>query len=146
MNYRNLIVPTLLTVTVAVAGCTHRDAPPMTPVENTATPTYRSTTNSYELDTAPRYTQSGIDGGEPVTLPSIGSPERFSQNTPLTSAVSLTIHNDSTIDSRYLVVASKGSTIMLSGTVSKSDLPKVLRLVRTIDGVKHIVNGLQIVD
>ncbi len=134
----------LLILILTAGGCTHRDVPPPTPVENDATPTYRSTTNSYELNTAPRFTQSGIDGGEPATLPSIGSPARFSQNTPLAFAVFNVLHFDNSIDTRYVSVFSKGGTIELLGTVRKSDLPTLLKKVRSQPGVKSVDNKLEI--
>jgi hypothetical protein len=128
-----------------ISGCTHRDAPPPTPAENSATPTYRSTTESYELDTAPRYTQSGIDGGEPATLPSIASPNRFSQNTPLAFAVYDTIRTDPVIDGRYITVFSKKGVVELTGTIKKSQLSRLLSIVHKQPGVESInLNQLQL--
>jgi hypothetical protein len=124
----------LLTVVVALSGCMHKDAPPQTPSENTATPTYRSTVNSYEMNTAPKYTQSG-NGGEPATLPAIPSPARFSQNTPLANAVYSSIPS---VESKYIVVASKGSTVKLTGTVTKAELPSVLADAIKPTGVKQV--------
>jgi hypothetical protein len=129
---------------LGLAACTHRDAPPLTPSENTATPTYRSTTNSYELDSSPKYTQSGVNGGEPATLPSIPSPERFSQNSPLAFAVYGALHTDPKIDARYISVFSKGSTIELLGTAHSSDMATVIKDVKGVSGVKVIENKLGI--
>jgi|GEM_PF-4199944 len=123
---------------VAVSGCTHHDAPPKTPTENPATPTYRSTVNSYEQNTAPRYTQSGINGGEPASLPSVASPDRYSQNTPLATAVYNTIRVKAPEDSRYLAIYSKGTSVKLTGTIKKSDLPAVLALIKSQPGLKSI--------
>jgi hypothetical protein len=137
-NVLSLGSVTFLATTLALCGCSHHDAPTLTPHENPATPTYRSTVNSYELNTAPRYTQSGVNGGEPATLPAIPSPDRYSQNTPLATAVYNTVRVDSSIDSRYLTIYSKGGTVKLTGTVKKKDLSKILKLVHTQPGLKNI--------
>jgi osmotically-inducible protein OsmY len=96
------------------------------------------------MNTSPKYTQAGVNGGEPTTLPAIASPDRFSQNTPLASAVNSVLHVNQTVDTRYISVFSKAGTIKLLGTVRKSDLPTVLSIVKKVPGVKSIDNQLQI--
>ena len=137
---RNAAVLSVITIglSLVAAGCGHRDAPPATPSINTSTPTYRSTTNSYEANNSPRYTQSGVNGGEPATLPAIASPDRFSENTPLATAVYNSIRVDPKLESRYVSVYSKGSEIKLAGTISKTDLPALLDLVKKQPGVKSV--------
>jgi hypothetical protein len=132
-----------LCLALTAAGCTHRDDEPTTPSINTDTPTYRSSTNSDEMNSAPKYTQSGVNGGEPATLPSVPTPDGFHQNNPLAVSVYSALHNDQHIDSRYISVFSKGSTVRLLGTVTKADFPAMRKDVKAVPGVGVVLNELQ---
>jgi hypothetical protein len=133
----------LLVVMAGAFGCSQREAPTLTPSENSATPTYRSTTNSWEVNSAPKYTQSGINGGEPATLPAIPSPDRFSENTPLAMSVYSVLHADVKVDSRYISVYTKGRTVRLQGTAPKSESARILSDIHSVSGIKAVHNELQ---
>ncbi len=129
---------------LAVCGCSHHDAAPETPSVSSATPTYRSQTNSDVPNNTPNFTQPGVNHGAPATLPVIAKADRFDQNSPLAGQVFSAIQRDSTISSRYLTVDTKGGVVRLSGTASAADAAAAEKLVKSQKGVTSVIDKIEI--
>jgi hypothetical protein len=136
---------TALIVFVALAGCSRRDEPPATPAVNPQTPTNRSFSNSYDRPLGPLYSQPGVNGGKPVSLPPIASQAQFSQNTPLAARVVAALQAQKGIDTRYIAVSSKDQIVKLDGSVSsEAQKSAALKTAAAQPGVKSIENDLSV--
>ncbi len=131
---------------IGVAGCSRRDAPPDTPTvaQSEQTPTYRSTTNSYEANNAPRYTQPGQNSGRAAPLPVLPTQNRFDQNTPLAMTVYNALQQSAPLASRYITVDTKGSVVRLAGTASASDKSAAAKAAQSVPGVTKVLNTIQV--
>jgi hypothetical protein len=130
---------------VILSGCSAHQDPPLTPTDSAKTPTFRSSSNSYDQPNTPLYTQPGINTGHVVTLPSIPRHDRWDQNAPLALAVYGQISGLGRTDINYVSVQSKGSAVMVGGTVPTAALKaKVLALAKATPGVKSLVSTLKV--
>jgi len=127
------------------AGCSPHETPPATPVDTAATPTNRSFTKSTDQPNTPFYTQPGVNPGKIVTLKPIPSQAGYSPNTPLASKVHDALLADTSLDSRYVAIATKGNSVMLIGTVSSAAAKsQVEKIAKKLSGVGGLVDKLSV--
>ena len=131
---------TVAGATMLLFGCSAHQAPPATPTMSASTPTYRSSSYSYEQPNSPYYTQPGVNGGKPVTLPAIPATNRFDQNTPLAAEVYGALQQKlGSTEVRYVTVQSKGSAVLIGGATQNAGIAtKALSIVRQCPGVKSV--------
>jgi hypothetical protein len=122
------------------AGCSAHQAIPATPVDTAATPTQRSSVNSYDQPNTPFFTQPGVNGGTPAVLPVVADPDKYDQNAPLAIEVYGAVQQKiGTGATRYLTVQSKGSTILIGGTAgSSSALIEAVEVAKSAKGVSKV--------
>ncbi|HEX5324318.1 MAG TPA: BON domain-containing protein [Capsulimonadaceae bacterium] len=122
-----------------IAGCSAHQNPPATPSDSAATPTNRSFVNSTDQPNTPYYTQPGVNHGQTVALKPIPSQAGYGQNTPLASAVHDALLADQSLDSRYIAAESKGSQVLLIGSVaSPADKAKAAQIAKSVKGVDSV--------
>jgi ABC-type transport system substrate-binding protein len=136
-----------LTVAALVAvGCSSHQSPPATPADAAKTPTFRSSTNSFDQPNSPLYTQPGVNPGSPAKLASIPPTDRFDQNTPLASEVYGALQGKLGAESvRYVSAQSKGATVLLEGTASsRAVATHAFEVAKTCAGVKNVVDRIEV--
>ena len=146
MSSKSLWIVFLATATLFAAGCSDHQSPPATPVDSAKTPTFGSSTYSYDQPNSPLYTQAGQNGGKAVSLPSIPPTSRFDQNTPLASEVYGSLQSKLGVTAvRYVTVQSKGAVVLIGGTVrSAADASTVIGTAKTAAGVKRVIDHIAI--
>lgn len=136
---------TLLLLVPVIAGCSQHQAPPATPADTGTTPTNRSFVNSTDMPNTPYYTQPGMNHGQPVHLKPIASEAGFNQNTPLVGEIHGALSADSTLDSRYIAVQSKGNKVLLLGSVSSAaDKARAVQIAKSVKGVGGVLDKLTV--
>jgi osmotically-inducible protein OsmY len=128
-------------------GCSAHQAPPATPVDTAATPTFRSSSNSYDQPNTPMYTQPGQNGGTPGKMTPIPTANRFDQNAPLALAVYGALQQGLGAQSvKYLTAQSKGGVVELGGTAPTAAVASQAKSIATKqNGVKQVVDKIKVV-
>jgi hypothetical protein len=129
----------------ALAGCSHHDEYPETPVIYDTTPTYRSTVRSTDIHVEPYYTQPGVNSGPPARLPRIPSQDRWDPNDPLATEVYNALASDQGVRPQFLRVYAHNGEIWLQGAVSTPDQAiRAGRITKSIAGVRAVRNDLHV--
>ena len=140
-----LAIGLALAAGLGLGGCSQRDTPPATPSVNVTTPTYRSATNSWELNNSPEYTQPGVNHGKIESLPAIARHERFDQNAPLAISAYSAMQSKLASDSRYLMAQAQGGVLMIGGTVStQADKVTAAKTAAAVPGVTKLIDTITV--
>ncbi len=129
-----------------LSGCSAHQAQPATPVDSAKTPTFRSSTNSYDQPNTPLYTQPGVNHGTAVKLPAIGKVDRFDQNAPLAEEVYGQLQAQlGRSATNYITAESKGDTVQLGGTAADAaTVAKASAIAKTAKGVGSVINKITV--
>lgn len=132
-----------LLLTFTLAGCSAKDPPTYTPVYKYGVQTNRSSTNSYEMNGEPRYTQPGVNSGRPVTLKPIPSQRGFEPYDPVAEQVYMALSADGALPARYLSTRAQNGVVILAGTVQNAaQKMRAAQIARGVAGVKQVRNQI----
>lgn len=142
---KQLLVLAAIGLAAVVAGCSHRDDPPLTPVMYDTTPTYRSTVRSTDAHVEPLYTQPGVNSGPQVSLPRIASEDRWDPNDPLATEVYNELSNQKDVEPKFLRVSAHDGAIWVQGVVSTaSQARRAVAVTKAIRGVRSVRSDLRV--
>jgi hypothetical protein len=130
---------------LTLAGCSARDKPNYTPVYHVGTPTNRSSTNSFEANHEPFYTQPGVNAGSAVTLKPIASQRGFEPSDPLAQKVYIALSADGTVPTQYLTCGAKDGVVLLTGTVqTAAQAAQAKKIALGVPGVKAMRSHIRV--
>ena len=132
-------------VIFSLTGCSPKDPPTYTPTYKYGVQDNRSTTNSYQMNGEPRYTQPGANSGPQVTLKPIASQRGFEPYDPVAEQVYMALNADGALPARYLSARAKDGIVILSGTVQNiAQKARAEQIARAVPGVRELRNKITI--
>lgn len=135
----------LVVFAVIASGCSARDPVDKTPVYHVGTPTNRSSVQSWEPNSAPFFTQPGVDPGAPAPpLPAQPSERGYEPYDPLATAVYSSML-DNGIQARYISVTAKNGTVVLEGSADDDEQrEQSVQVAMRVDGVHQVIDDLTV--
>jgi len=142
MNMRT--VASFALIGLAVAGCSARQEPPVTPTMQAATPTNRGTVNSWELTIGKIHTEPGLASARIPLIPDSVVQQGYEPSDPLAVAVyNELVHQK--LETQFVVAAAKQGTVMLEGVVGDdAQKTRIGQAAKGVAGVKKVVNDLKV--